>query len=136
MTFPMDHRVNVVLAVLLAAAVASLVSCATARPPKELVEAREAYQRAESGNAAKLVPAELHVARGALDAAERSFSGAPESQDAIDYAYIALRKIQRAEALGNAALAQQDKASFERSIRLTQQELLSHSNTRLKRAEG
>src|SRR5262249_49875691 len=47
-----------------------------------------------------------------------------------------LRKIQRAEALGNAALAVQDKASLEKSVRITQQELLSRTNTRLKTAEG
>lgn len=112
------------------------LGCATPRPPRELVDAREAYRRAGAGNAAKLVPAELHVARGALDVAEKSFADSPESQDAIDNAYIALRKIQRAEALGNAALSLQDKVSFEKSIRLTQQELLSRSNTRLKRVEG
>jgi outer membrane protein OmpA-like peptidoglycan-associated protein len=121
---------------LIALPLASLFACATARPPRELVEAREAYHRAESGNAAKLVPAELHVAKGALEVAERSFADSPESQDAVDHAYVALRKVQRAEALGNAALSLQDKASFEKSIRLTQQELLSRSNTRLKRVEG
>jgi outer membrane protein OmpA-like peptidoglycan-associated protein len=123
-------------ALLAAAAVAALVACASARPPKELLEAREAYRRAEAGTAAKLVPAELHVAKGALDVAERTFADEPKSQDAIDSAYIALRKVQRAEALGNAALAMQDKASFEKSIRLTQQELLSRSNARLKNTEG
>jgi hypothetical protein len=116
--------------------VAALFACASARPPKELIEAREEYRRAEAGTAARLVPAELHVARGALDVAERAFADEPDSQDAIDNAYIALRKIQRAEALGNAALAMQDKASFEKSIRLTQQELLSRSNTKLKSTEG
>jgi outer membrane protein OmpA-like peptidoglycan-associated protein len=118
------------------AAVAMLAACSSALPPRELVEARDAYRRAEAGTAAKLVPAELHGAKGALDVAERAFASEPESQDAIDNAYIALRKIQRAEALGNAALAMQDKASFEKSIRLTQQELLSRSNARLRNTEG
>jgi outer membrane protein OmpA-like peptidoglycan-associated protein len=114
----------------------AVLACASARPPKELVEARDAYRRAEAGNAAKMVPAELHVAKASLDVAEKSFSNEPESQDTIDAAYIALRKIQRAEALGNAALSQQDKATFEKSVRLTQQELLTRSNTRLKVVEG
>ncbi|HEU4921637.1 MAG TPA: DUF4398 domain-containing protein, partial [Burkholderiales bacterium] len=113
------QRASTPIAVLIALVPAALVACAGARPPKELIEAREEYRRAESGNAAKMVPAELHVARAALDVAERTYSDAPESQDAVDNAYIALRKIQRAEALGNAALAMQDKASFEKSIRLT-----------------
>jgi len=130
------HRASTPIAVLMAAMPVVLVACASARPPKELIEAREEYRRAESSNAAKMVPAELHVARAALDVAERAFSDGPESQDAVDNAYIALRKIQRAEALGNAALAMQDKASFEKSIRLTQQELLARSNTKLKTTEG
>ena len=133
----MHRRVGAPIAVVIAIlAIAALVACASARPPKELIEARQEYHRAETGNAAKLVPAELHVARGALDVAERSFAEGPESQDAIDNAYIALRKIQRAEALGNAALSMQDKASFEKSIRLTQQELLARSNNKLRTTEG
>jgi outer membrane protein OmpA-like peptidoglycan-associated protein len=123
-------------AILLIVPLAALLACAGARPPKELVEAREAYHRAESSNAAKMVPAELHVARASLDVAEKSFADDPESQDTIDHSYIALRKIQRAEALGNAALSLQDKAAFERSVRVTQQEMLSRSNTRLKTVEG
>ncbi|HET7504283.1 MAG TPA: OmpA family protein [Kofleriaceae bacterium] len=115
---------------------ATLLACGTARPPKELVEARAAYQRAEAGNAGRLVPAELHVAKRALDTAESSFSDSPESQDTIDNSYIALRKIQRAEALGTAALSLQDKASFEKSIRLTQQELLSRTSAKLRTTEG
>ncbi|HEU4731259.1 MAG TPA: OmpA family protein [Kofleriaceae bacterium] len=114
----------------------AMLACGTARPPKELVEARAAYQRAEAGNAGKLVPADLHVAKRALDVAERAFADSPEAQDTIDNAYIALRKIQRAEALGNAALSLQDKASFEKSIRLTQQEMLSRTSARLRTTEG
>ena len=132
----MQRLSDLLAAVLAAVLFTGLAACATPRPPRELVEARAAYHRAESGNAAKLVPAELHVARGALDVAERAFADSPDSQDAVDQAYIALRKVQRAEALGNAALSMQDKASFEKSIRLTQQEMLSRSNTRLKRVEG
>jgi outer membrane protein OmpA-like peptidoglycan-associated protein len=115
---------------------AALLACASARPPRELVDARAAYKRAEAGNAAKLVPAELHVARQSLVVAENSFADDPGSQDTIDHAYIALRKIQRAEALGNAALSLQDKASYEKSVRLTQQELLARSTARLKTVEG
>lgn len=114
----------------------TLLACATPRPPQELLEAREAYRRAEAGNAGKLVPAELHDARRSLEVAEQSFAASPESQDTIDNAYIALRRIQRADALGNAALSVQDKASLEKSIRLTQQELFSRSNARLRTVEG
>jgi outer membrane protein OmpA-like peptidoglycan-associated protein len=129
----MQRRTNLLIAAL---PLAALLACATARPPKELVEARAAYQRAEAGDASKLVPADLHVAKRSLDVAEKSFADSPESQDTIDNAYIALRRIQRAEALGKIALSNQDKASFEKSIRLTQQELLSRSTSRLRTTEG
>ena len=42
-----------------------LFGCATA-PPSELVNARLAYQQASAGQAAQLVPAELHKAQEAL----------------------------------------------------------------------
>jgi outer membrane protein OmpA-like peptidoglycan-associated protein len=113
-----------------------LLACASARPPKELMEAREAYDRAEKGAAAKMVPAELHVAKESLDVAEKSFGDSPDSQDTIDNAYIALRKCQRAEALGNAAVSAEEKAAAERQAGLTQEELLSKTNARLKNTEG
>jgi outer membrane protein OmpA-like peptidoglycan-associated protein len=100
------------------------------------VDARAAYRHAEAGAASTMVPAELHVARESLDAAERSFADSPESQDAIDNAYIALRKCQRAEALGNAALAVQDKETSDKQVRRAQQDLLSSTSARLRRTEG
>lgn len=115
---------------------AVLLACASARPPKELVDARQAYQHAEAGNASKMVPAELHVAREALDVAERSFADSPESQDTIDSAYIALRKSQRAEALGNAAAAIERKASSEKAARQAQDELLARTNARLRNTQS
>lgn len=126
------HPVTVIAVLPLAV----LLACATASPPKELVEARQAYQHAEAGNASKMVPAELHVAREALDAAERSFADSPGSQDTIDNAYIALRKSQRAEALGNAAAALERKASSEKAARETQDELLTRTNARLKSTQS
>jgi outer membrane protein OmpA-like peptidoglycan-associated protein len=102
----------------------TLLACATAQPPKELVEAREAYRHAEAGAASKMVPAELHIARESLDVAERSFADSPGSWDTIDSAYIALRKSQRAEALGNAAVAVQNKEASDKQVRRAQQDLL------------
>ena len=88
-----------------------MLACGAHLAPKELVDARTAYDRAAASNAPKLVPAELHVARESLDLAERKFADDPDSQDTIDSAYIAMRKAQRAEALGNAAAASDSKTS-------------------------
>ncbi len=76
-----------------------LVGCGTTLPPTELVEARHAYQQASAGQAAKLVPAEVHKAKEALDLAEKSFLDDPKSFQTKDLAYVANRKAKLAEAL-------------------------------------
>jgi hypothetical protein len=42
---------------------AALVGCGSNLPPKELVDARAAFQSAAKGPAAQQSPAELHVAK-------------------------------------------------------------------------
>ena len=42
--------------------------------PRELVDARAAYDHAPQSQAPKFVPAELHVAKEALDDAEQKFA--------------------------------------------------------------
>ena len=110
----------------------ALVACASALPPRDLVDARAEYAHAQTGPAAKFVPAELHVAAESLDAAEHKFSDDPKSQDAVDTAYIALRKIQRAEALGTAAAAGDAKLRAEHDVTKTQSEMLSENEKRLR----
>ena len=113
-----------------------LLACATGAPPKELIEARETYAHAEQGPAQTLVPAELHVARESLDVAERSYKEDSKSQDAVDNAYVALRMVQRAEALGNAAAANTDKDRSEKDVGKTQEQLLTNADAKLKHTEG
>ncbi len=81
----------------LIAGAAFLAACATAAP-KELVGAREAYRRASTGSAATVAPADLHVARQALDQAEASFKDDSASFRTLDLAYVAQRKAEIAEA--------------------------------------
>lgn len=90
----------------------SLLACASTQAPKELVDARAAYQRAATGSASQLKPDEVHDAKLALDSAERSFMDEPGDQKTKDLAYIAHRKAQLAEAnAANAhAIAQKEKA--------------------------
>src|SRR5205085_7979744 len=51
----------------------SAFGCAAAKPPQELLDARSAYARASAGATPQLNPAELHVAKKALDQAEAAF---------------------------------------------------------------
>ena len=89
-------RPRVVIAVL-AVVVAVAAGCATA-PPVELIKARTAYDRASFGPAAQLAPADLRKARLALDQAERALSEEKNLAKAVDFAYIAERTVQIAEA--------------------------------------
>jgi outer membrane protein OmpA-like peptidoglycan-associated protein len=113
-----------------------LLACSAHLPPKELVDARAAYDRAAASNAPKLVPAELHVARESLDVAEHKFSDDPDSQDTVDSAYIAMRKAQRAEALGNAAAANNAKALAEREQSRAQQAIIENQQGKLQKTES
>jgi outer membrane protein OmpA-like peptidoglycan-associated protein len=90
------------------------VACGSTLPPKELVDARAAYQSASKGPAAQQSPAELHVAKQALDQAERSFADDGDTPQTKDYSYIAIRKAWTAEASARALIAQKDKEAAER----------------------
>ena len=111
----------------------AIVGCGSTLPPKELVDARAAYQAASKGPAAQQAPAELHVAKQSLDQAERAFNDDGDSPQTKDYAYIAIRKAQLAEASARALIAQKEKEMAEREasnltadqLRTAQKELSS-----------
>lgn len=92
-----------------AAGVLALVTaCATTQPiPRELVDARDAFNRSVAGPGAELAPAQIHTAKQALDRAEKAFEEEPESLEARDLAYIAQRKAQLAESQAGGELAKQ-----------------------------
>jgi outer membrane protein OmpA-like peptidoglycan-associated protein len=107
------------------AAMLVLVGCGSTLPPKELVDARAAYQTAAKGPASQQSPAELHVAKQALDQAERSFNDDGDTPQTKDFSYIAIRKAQLAEASARAALAAKDKDAAEREAANLTQDALS-----------
>ncbi len=115
---------------------ASLAACGAHQPPQELVDARAAYAHASQGNAAKLTPAELHVARTSLDSAESKFNDDGGSQTTKDLAYIAQRKAQRAEALGNAAAAGAASNSLEAQRTKTQEEIINSQQGQIRATQG
>ena len=110
----------------------AFTACATAMPPQELVDARAEYAKASQGPAAQLVPAELHVAAEQLAVAEKQFKDEPKSHDTVDQAYIALRKVQRAEALGNAAAGIAARNGAAEELTKTQQELLTENEKQIR----
>jgi outer membrane protein OmpA-like peptidoglycan-associated protein len=68
-----------------------LAACATAAPPPQLIDARAAYNEARLGKAAELAPAELHMAKVSLNAAEQAYADDPESAVTYTLSYVALR---------------------------------------------
>lgn len=109
---------------ILFAAALALAGCGSTLPPKELVDARAAYQTAAKGPAAQQSPAELHVAKQALDAAERSFNDDGDSLVTKDFSYIAIRKAQLADASARAALAVKEREAAEREAQNVQADQL------------
>jgi outer membrane protein OmpA-like peptidoglycan-associated protein len=84
----------------------ALVGCSSGTP-RNLADARAAYQRAAAGPASQRTPAQLHVAHTALIAAEKTYDDEGDSANTRDRAYVALRKAELAEV--QAAIAQDDE---------------------------
>jgi outer membrane protein OmpA-like peptidoglycan-associated protein len=99
---------------LLAAIALAATGCATAPPPRQLIDARAAYNEARLGKAAELAPAELHMARVSLNAAEQAFTDDPESAETYTLSYVALRT---AELVKVQAETKQHKAELDESQR-------------------
>jgi len=90
-----------------------LAACGTTMPPKELLDARSAYEKAKMGEAAQLKPEVLHEAKVSLDQAEASFADDGTSDRTRDLSYVAGRKSELAmsQAAAAAAVAQRDQAA-------------------------
>ena len=99
---------------LLLACTLGVAGCATAPPPRQLIDARAAYNEARLGKAAELAPAELHMARVSLNAAEQAFADDPESAETYTLSYVALRT---AELVKVQAETKQHKAELDESQR-------------------
>jgi outer membrane protein OmpA-like peptidoglycan-associated protein len=100
----MKTRINTLLASI--AFTGLLSGCATTAPA-ELVQARTAYTASNSGLAAKLSPTELHDAWTVLAKANREFDEHGDTTMCRDYAYIAQRKLELADAKARTELDRQ-----------------------------
>lgn len=112
-----------------------LAGCAASVPPTELVNARQAYQHASAGQAAQLVPAELHKAQAALAIAEKSFLDEPNSFRTRDLSYVADRKAKMAEALATTAAGNAVTAKANKDYQATQSEIVKNTKEDLAASE-
>ncbi len=94
---------------------AAISGCATT-PPRELVDARDAYQQASAGPAAQYSPDALGEAQLALDEANRAFAQTRDSERTRTLAYVALRKAQTAEARARTTLALEERRQAEQQL--------------------
>jgi outer membrane protein OmpA-like peptidoglycan-associated protein len=78
-------------------------------PPRELLDARAAYEKAKTSDAATLKPESLHEAKVALDQAELAYQDDATSDRTRDLSYVAERKAELSVALAGQAAAQAQK---------------------------
>jgi outer membrane protein OmpA-like peptidoglycan-associated protein len=103
--------------------------CATA-PPPELVSARAKYAQTAASRGGKAAPVELHKAKVALDRAEESFTFGDEAETR-DFAYLAERRAESAEAAGSTALAVAERVAAEAAYDKNQGQLLAGAKSDL-----
>jgi len=115
--------------------VGMLIGCSASVPPKELINARQAYQHASTGQAAQLVPAELHKAQVALAIAEKSFQDEPNSFMTRDLAYVADRKAKTAEGLANSVAEKAATEKASKDYQTAQTEILKNTKEDLAASE-
>jgi outer membrane protein OmpA-like peptidoglycan-associated protein len=75
-----------------------MAGCASAPPPKELIDARVTYREAAEGRAGQYDPAGVRAAEDALRAAEEAFQSNGDAPETRDLAYVAARQAEIAEA--------------------------------------
>jgi outer membrane protein OmpA-like peptidoglycan-associated protein len=107
-----------------------------AAAPKELLDARAAYNEAASGPAAQYTPTDLHVAKTSLDRAEQWNAQDPDAAETHTQAYLALRRSQIAAAHGEAGLAIAQGDQAERALVIAQAEALAQTRAQLDQAQA
>ena len=109
----------------------SVVGCASTPAPQELLDARSAYERTQSGPAAQYKPDQVHEAKVALDKAEQSHADTPGNQKTRDLAYVAQRRSELAEANAANAQAQSVKGAAENDAKQTTKGQLAQARGQL-----
>ena len=112
-----------------------LAGCATTTPPTELVEARTDFQKASTGPAATVAIVDVHDARVALDAAEKSLADEGDTPRTRDLAYIASRRAITAEARGDTLQTLAAKRSAEADLQQFKDRQLAETKGALAKAQ-
>jgi len=108
-----------------------IAGCANSMPPKDLTTARSAYERATLGPAAKYDPADLDSAKKQLNLAETAYREDGDTQHARDQSYVALRKIELAEAVGRTREANKRTEKVEDAMHADQAKAVARTSAEL-----
>jgi outer membrane protein OmpA-like peptidoglycan-associated protein len=111
-------------------------ACGSTQPPRELVDARAAYQRAARSPGANLAQTDLYEARQSLGRAEAKFSDAGDKQETKDLAYVAQRKAMMAESRGASLAAVQQANQAQAELQQMQQRRNMEARMQLGKAQG
>jgi outer membrane protein OmpA-like peptidoglycan-associated protein len=120
----------------LAAVFASGFGACAVAVPKELTDARAAYDRASHGPAVTLAPTDLHKAKSALNQAELAFREDPKEQGTRDLAYVALRRSQLAEVTASRASEAGVKEQAEQDLQRAQAQKQAETSGALTQAQA
>jgi len=105
-------------------------------PPRELIDARQAYERASTSPAVQHEhPQALREAWQALMEAEREYDRNNTSPAARSLAYVALRKAQLAEAQASISVAERQRALAAQTLAQTQEAERRRAETELRAAQ-
>jgi outer membrane protein OmpA-like peptidoglycan-associated protein len=110
-----------------------LAGCGTAPPPKELVDARTAYERAKGSIAKELAPADLDTAKESLRKAELAYQDDAESQKTKDLSYVAHRKSLLAEVDGQIEEAERRRLGLEKDYKDETENALARAHSALEK---
>jgi outer membrane protein OmpA-like peptidoglycan-associated protein len=111
-------------------------SCASSPPPRQLLDARVAYNEARLGKAAELAPAELHMAKVSLNAAEQAFQDDPESAETYTLSYVALRTAELVKVQAETKQHKADLDQAQRELDRLESEEIAHARSELVRARS
>ncbi|MFT3922926.1 MAG: OmpA family protein [Myxococcales bacterium] len=112
----------------------TLIGCA-GTPPKELSDARAAYNRAASGPAAEVNPAQLHVAKQTLVLAEQTYEDEGNSFRARDRSYVAMRKAQLAEVQARILQADKESAQWRHQAEVSEARMIARARNEASKAK-
>jgi Domain of unknown function (DUF4398) len=122
----------------LGAACLSLVclACGASVPPRPLIDARKAYDEARLSRAAELAPAELHVAKVSLNAAEQAFQDDAESYETYTLSYVALRTAELVKVQAETKQYKADLDQAQRELDRLETEEITKARSELNRAHS